>query len=53
MHKEILSLLVCLIILYFIKDIVVAIIVLCVASLLLNIIFDDGKTKINIITMEK
>jgi hypothetical protein len=45
MNKEILSLLMCLIIIYFIKDVATAIIIVCVLSIMLNIIF--GKSPVN------
>ena len=41
MNKEILSLLMCLIIIYFIKDIVTVIIVLCIVSIMLQYIFES------------
>jgi len=41
MSKEILSLLMCLIIVYFIKDIVTVLIVLCIVSIMLQYIFES------------
>ena len=40
MSKEILSLLMCLIIIYFIEDIVTVLIVLCIVSIMLQYMFD-------------
>ena len=47
MTKEILSLLMCLIIVYFIKDIVTVLIVLCIVSIMLQYIFEIPNTASN------
>jgi hypothetical protein len=47
MTKEILSLLMCLIIVYFIKDIVTVLIVLCIVSIMLQYIFEIPNTTSN------
>jgi len=47
MTKEILSLLMCLIIIYFIKDIVTVLIVLCIVSIMLQYIFETPNTSSN------
>ena len=47
MTKEILSLLMCLIIVYFIKDIVTVLIVLCIVSIMLQYIFETPNVSSN------
>ncbi len=45
MDKNLLILLACLILLYFIKDIIIALVVLCVVSYIINYAIDDKTYK--------